>query len=210
MEDLRLECLLDRARDVLIKLIQHAYMKNFVLVGGSALALHLCHRLSEDLDFFTYKDTFDVNKIRNIVNAFKYKEIVNISDEQIDVFLQGVRVTFFNARWKFLEPERITTLNVASLKQIAIMKTNVLFLRAKYRDYYDLYFLSNIFSLREIFDFSKDILSGINLKLFISALLFIDDIEDEDIEHLHPVEQISLKEIRHNFEEKIACEFMRS
>ena len=38
MQDLKLECLLSSAREVLLKLVESDYMKNFVLVGGSALA----------------------------------------------------------------------------------------------------------------------------------------------------------------------------
>lgn len=184
-------------------------MKNFVLVGGSALALYLCHRLSEDLDFFTYHDNnFQREEIFKIINKFENKEIVNISDEQIDVMIEGVKVTFFNAKWHFLKPEEIKNFNVATLEQIAIMKTNTLFLRAKYRDYYDLYFLVQHLSLRQIFELSKDKLNGINLKLFITALTFIDDIEDEKLDYLKPTKKLSLKEIREFFEKKIKEEFL--
>jgi len=141
-------------------------MSNFVLVDGSALVLYLCHRQSEDLDFFTYDNTSDSQKMRKLIKLFKNKEIVNISDEQTDIFIDNIKVTFFNAKWSFLKPENVKNFNVASLKQIAIMKVNTLFLRAKYRDYYDLYFLANYFKLKDIFDFSKDVLDGINLKLF--------------------------------------------
>ena len=206
MTDLKLDCLLNDTIVVSEQLIQNEYIKNFVLVGDSALSLHFCHRLSEDLDFFTFEDNFDIQMIKEISKVFKNKKIVNISDEQIDVFLNGVKVTFFNAKWKFLKPKQDKIFNVATIEQIAIMKTNVLFLRAKYRDYYDLYFLSKYFSLKKIFELSKDVLDGINLKLFNSALLYIDDIEDENIRHLKPIENISLKEIREVFETKIKKE----
>ncbi len=206
MEDLKIKCLLNSTQKVLKKLIQNEYMSSFVLVGGSALALYLCHRLSEDLDFFTYEDSLDVAKIREMAKDFQDKEFVNITDEQVDLFLDGVKVTFFNAKWSFLKPKKITNLNVATLEQIAVMKTNVLFLRAKYRDYYDLYFLSKRFGLDKIFELSKEILEGINYKLFVSAMLFIEDIEDEDIKHLKPTEKISLKNIREEFEDMIKKE----
>ena len=210
MQDLKLECLLNSAREVLLKLVENDYMRNFVLVGGSALALYLCHRFSEDLDFFTYQDNvFQAEKVFRIINNFNNKEIVNISDEQIDAIIEGVRVTFFNAKWSFLEPKEIKNFNVATLEQIAIMKTNTLFLRAKYRDYYDLYFLAQHLSLRRIFELSKDILNGINLKLFVTALTFIDDIEDEKLDYLKPAKKLSLKEIREFFEEKIKGEFSK-
>ena len=62
----------------------------------------------------------------------------------------------------FLKPKQDKIFNIATNKQITIMKTNVLFLRAKYQDYYDLYSLSKYFSLKQIFGLSKNILDGIN------------------------------------------------
>lgn len=209
MQGLKLECLLNSTKDILLELIKNDYMRNFVLVGGSTLALYFCHRFSEDLDFFTYQDNnFQIEKVFKIINNFNNKEIVNISNDQIDVMINGVKVTFFNAKWHFLKPKEIRNFNVATLEQIAIMKINTLFLRAKYRDYYDLYFLAHHFSLKQIFELAKDILNGINLKLFITALTFIDDIEDEKLDYLKPVKELSLKEIRDFFEEKIKKEFL--
>ncbi len=208
MQGLKLEFLLNSTKEVLEQLVLNEYMRNFVLVGGSALALYICHRLSEDLDFFTYADTFDKQKIFNIIERFANKEIVNISDDQIDVIINGVKVTFFNAKWSFLKPDKIDNFNIASLEQIAIMKINTLFLRAKYRDYYDLYFLAQKFSLREIYNYSQEVLDGINLKVFLSALTFIDDIEDEQLDYLKPIKKISLKEIRAFFEKKVKAEFV--
>ena len=93
------------------------------------------------------------------------------------------------------------TFNIASVESIAAMKINVLFLRAKYRDYYDLYFIAKEkMSLYEIFEHSKKIRDGLTYKLFCIALTYIDDIEDDSITHLEPMELISKKEIRAFFE----------
>jgi len=203
MKDLKnLNFLLPKTREVLIKLIEYEYMSNFVLVGGSALALYMKHRKSEDLDFFTYKD-FDLKYIKEILKNFDNKEYVNMSDEQIDVFIDSVKVTFFNAKWEFLKPKNIQNFNLATLKQIATMKVNVLFLRAKYRDYYDIYFLTQHFKLDEMYQISRKVLDGINFKLFIGALTYIDDIEDENINYLEPIKKLSLFEIRSQLEQKI-------
>ncbi len=83
------------------------------------------------------------------IKSFEQKEIINQTNEQIDVLLDGVKVTFFNAKWSFLKPIMKQKLNIASIEQIAAMKVNVLFLRAKYRDYYDMYFLVNASSFFE-------------------------------------------------------------
>ena len=141
-----------------------------------------CHRKSEDLDFFTYEDNFDKQKIFTYIQSFKNKEILNQTDEQVDVLLDGVKVTFFNTQWGFLKPMQIKKFNLSSLESIASMKINVLFLRAKYREYYDIYFLvKKSMSLKKMFECSLDVLEGINFKLFLVALLYTDDIEDDNI-----------------------------
>ncbi len=206
MSDLKnLKCLLPDTEALLLKMIDGCdFLDKYVLVGGSALSMHLCHRKSEDLDFFTYDDSFDKQKIFAYIQTFKNKEIINQTDEQVDALLDGVKVTFFNAQWGFLKPIKIKKFNLSSLESIATMKINVLFLRAKYRDYYDIYFLvKRGMSLRKIFACSLDVLESINFKLFSVALLYTDDIEDDNIEYLEPKEVVSKEKIRVFFEEKI-------
>ena len=129
---------------------------------------------------------------------------MNDNRDQLDLLLDGVKVTFFNAKWTFLIPEQVAALNIATLKSIAAMKTNVLFLRATYRDYYDLYILTKrVMDLKEIFECSRPIVSGLTFKLFSIALLYIDDIEDDNIAHLEPTEILTKTEIRSFFERRL-------
>jgi len=206
VQDLKnLKCLLPKTETLLLKMVDEcSFLEKYVLVGGSALALYLCHRKSEDLDFFTYDDTFDKKEIFDYIQGFENKEVLHQSDEQIDVLLNGVKVTFFNAKWKFLKPKKVEKFNLASLESISAMKVNVMFLRARYRDYYDLYFLvKEGMSLKEIFKHSQNIVEGINFKLFAIALLYIDDIEDDNIEYLEPIEKISKEQIRDFFQARL-------
>lgn len=137
MHDLKnLNCLLPDTQKLLLKLIDTCpFLGDYVLVGGSALTLHICHRKSEDLDFFTYENSFDKENIFKYLNNFENKEILNQTDEQIDLLLDGVKVTFFNAKWTFLKPSKKGRFHLASIESISAMKVNVLFLRAKFRDY---------------------------------------------------------------------------
>jgi len=203
MHDLKnLKCLLPNTETLLLKMIDGCnFLDKYVLVGGSALTLHLCHRKSEDLDFFTYDDGFDKGEIFQYIKQFENKEILNQTEEQVDLLLDGVKVTFFNAKWSFLKPDKIDKFNLSSLESIAAMKINVLFLRAKYRDYYDIYFLVNkSMSLKKIFKCSLDVLEGINFKLFSVALLYTDDIEDDNIAYLEPIEILTKEQIRDFFQ----------
>ncbi len=203
MHDLKnLKCLLPNTETLLLKMIDDcSFLEKYALVGGSALSMHLCHRKSEDLDFFTYEDSFDKQEIFEYIQNFENKEILNQTDEQIDVLLDGVKVTFFNAQWVFLKPTKVERFNLSTLEAIAAMKINVLFLRAKYRDYYDIYFLvKKSMSLRKVFECSLNILEGINFKLFSVALVYTDDIEDDNIEYLEPIETLSKEKIRDFFQ----------
>ena len=132
MQDLKnLNYLLPKTQNLLLKLYKDCpFLNKYVLVGGSALALHICHRNSEDLVFFTYENDFNKQEIFRYLENFKNSEILNQTNEQIDLLLNGVKVTFFNAKWKFFKPEKIEILNLASLKSISAMKVNVIFLRA--------------------------------------------------------------------------------
>jgi predicted nucleotidyltransferase component of viral defense system len=206
MKDLKnLNCLLPKTKNLLLKIVDNCpFLDKYVLVGGSALTLHICHRKSEDLDFFTYENNFDFSEILEYIKQFSQKEILNKSDEQIDLLLDGVKVTFFNAKWNFLKPNDNSIFHLATLEQIAAMKVNVLFLRAKYRDYYDLYFLAKeVMNLKEIFKYSENIVEGITYKLFVVSLLYIDDIKDDNISYLEPKEKISKQKIRFFFEKRV-------
>jgi predicted nucleotidyltransferase component of viral defense system len=200
-----LDYLLANTQTVLRELIKTApFLQDYVLVGGSALALHLCHRQSEDLDFFTYADRFQKHEILHYLKHFKQTEVLNDNTDQLDLLVEGVKVTFFNAKWEFLRPVNISPFNVASLQAIAAMKTNTLFLRAKYRDYYDLYCLvKHGMSIKDIFAAAQGVVDGISYKLLCIALLYIDDIEDDNIAYLHPKEVVSKQQIRVFFERNI-------
>lgn len=206
MKDMKnLECLLPNTQKLLLELIDNCdFLHKYVLCGGSALALYLCHRKSENLDFFTYGDDFDLKEIFEYLNTFQDAKIINQTDEQVDSIVGGVKLTFFNAKWSFLKPNKIQAFNLSSIESIAGMKVNTLFLRAKYRDYYDLYFLAKKeMGLKDIFESGLSIMPNINFKLFAMALVYVEDIEDDNIEYLDPVESISKNKIGDFFKIKL-------
>ena len=59
-------------------------------------------------------------------------------------------------------------------------------------------------SISEIFESSLDVIEGINFKLFAVALLYIEDIDDDDnIEHLEPIKILDKRIIRDFFQEEL-------
>lgn len=204
----KLESLQPNTKEVLLQLSNLQIMQSYVFVGGSALAIYLNHRLSEDLDFFSTKKELDTPSILEQIKTLKIKDVViiNSSKIQLDLFINKVKVTFFANNWVELNKREVLVKNIfiAPPSILAVMKVNTLFLRAKYRDYYDLYVINKeLYTLEELFNLSKKILPGITIKLFQNALIFISDIEDDSIKHLKPKYKISIKSIATHFEHNI-------
>ena len=168
------------------------FLDNFVLVGGSALAIRIGHRQSEDLDFFTHKDCFDKGRILSLSNLFKDYEILSNGKEQIDLLCDKVKVSFMNASvnsaWRFLSPSgsaednKIGGINIAMIDQLSAMKARVLFLRSAFRDYYDNYVLSKYhIGLENMYNNAYKYIPGMSFRLFSTALTYTEDIKDENM-----------------------------
>ncbi|MFA6143754.1 MAG: nucleotidyl transferase AbiEii/AbiGii toxin family protein [Sulfurimonas sp.] len=72
--------MLPKTKSLLLEIVESCdFLDKYVLVGGSALTLHLCHRKSEDLDFFTFEDNFDLGEIFEYIKQFSQKEILKRS-----------------------------------------------------------------------------------------------------------------------------------
>jgi hypothetical protein len=119
-------------------------------MGGTALALQLHHRLSEDLDFCRWhkskneKLEVDWYLIKQELDSVGQTQVGLIDKTQCDFIVEGVRITFL-ADNKSKEPERIqkipflNNLKIADVETIGIMKMEVMSRRSVYRDYYDMY-----------------------------------------------------------------------
>jgi predicted nucleotidyltransferase component of viral defense system len=199
-----LKALYKSTADVLTSLSKLPVMRDFVLVGGSGLALYLNHRLSEDLDFFTNKKFSKDNIFQNLTNEYNYKT-VNITNNQIDLLINNIKVTFCYQDNELLNRKEklINNISIAQLDAIISMKIVTIFLRAKYRDYYDLYYYAEKFGVEKLFELGRINISGFSDKILEKSLVYIDDITDESINYLEPKKRLSINEIQNFFIDKI-------
>lgn len=203
---MQLKALLPATSKVLEDLSQYNWLADFTLVGGSGLSLHIAHRLSEDLDFFTWEKTLKKEEIFASLALFEKYQLLSVSDTQIDCLLDNVKVTFFANNWEILKERENLMQNVfvAKTTLLTSMKINTLFLRAKYRDYYDLYCINkDLFNIKEMFDFAEENIKGITKKLFYMAIIFTDDILEDEINYLKPKYKISKTQIAKHFEKEL-------
>ena len=138
-------------------------IKNYTLIGGTALALQLGHRVSEDLDFCKWRKSKN-----DFVRIDEWKQIIGeltaigkvekniLDDNHIDFKVNDVKITFY-ADNEFKEPKALVkqpflnNLKIADVKSIGIMKAALMLHRNTHRDYYDIYaILQSGVSLKDI------------------------------------------------------------
>jgi len=173
------EILADKQRK-LIPLIK-AFSKDYYLVGGTAIALHIGHRRSIDFDLFT---THDIKRrsIRNRIEkeGFAVESVLYEAFDQLHVIVNSVKITFFNFPYEVVHPIDFEgIIRIPALLDLAAMKTYALGGRAKWKDYVDLYFvLKDYHNLREISSRAAEIFrNSFNAKLFREQLCYFDDID---------------------------------
>jgi hypothetical protein len=203
-----LNYLLPKTRQVLLDLADFEWLKDFTFVGGSGLSLYLHHRLSEDIDLFTWKAKLNKFEIlKHIEKRFGTAfSIQQDTQKQLDLDVQGVKVTFFANDWDALRDNTHFSQNLylANLDLLAGMKVNTLFLRARFRDYYDLYALNlEGFPVSEMYAIIERLMPGINRRLFQMAMIYTDDVEDDNINHLKPRYKLTKQEIAAHFRKEI-------
>ena len=196
-------------REIFNILCRQDFISKFTLVGGTALALQVRHRLSEDLDFIYDGDTLNINSIkRNLAKIFPdYLVTRQENNEQLDLVIHGVRVTFFCSGMialPFKVSEHVFShkkMKICTAGVIAVLKMAAIAHRNTMRDYYDLYWLTRYhFSLLDIILRTKELIPNLSPVTYSETLVYTDDIEESDMRaHLQPQEQISKYQIAEFF-----------
>jgi len=147
-----LDTLPANARQLLIQLGRHPLLRPFYLAGGSAAALHLGHRISVDLDFFTQQDHYEAEPLIQHLQTIAHLDVQQQSLRTLVGRLGDVRISFFVYPYPLLEdPKDLEECRVAHLLDIALMKLIAISQRGTKRDFVDLFFIcQNHYNLSEL------------------------------------------------------------
>lgn len=110
------------------------------LAGGTALAVHLHHRNSRDLDFF-YKDpALDLASLERRLSELGSFAVSARAPGTLNGLLRGAKLQFLDAHDQvdLDEPLARAGILVSSLSDILAMKVKVIGDRGELRDYFDL------------------------------------------------------------------------
>ncbi len=145
----------------------HFLKTSFYFTGGTALSsVYLHHRLSDDLDFFS-EEKFDTLPIVNLMAEWGQRHQFKINSRELEVvriFLlefkdkEKLKVDFGYYPYKRLEQGRIIdSVKIDSLFDIAVNKLQTIHQRNNVKDFVDLYFLLQKFTV-------WDLMEGVKVK----------------------------------------------
>ena len=164
------------------------FKKEYYLVGGTAIALHIGHRESIDFDLFKQKTIRKKDIYTKLIDV-NYK--VSFADyNQLNMIANGVKITFFEFPYAVpLNSKFENYLKMPDLLTLGAMKAFALGRRTKWKDYVDLYFILKYhFSVKQISDKALEIFKEEFIaKQFIAQLGYFKGINyDEEVTYLIP------------------------
>jgi predicted nucleotidyltransferase component of viral defense system len=133
------------------------FIQRYYLAGGTGLALHLGHRFSVDLDFFSpASDSVGLDERAAMQATFADPSLVITHDKDMTFVAtwQGVGVSFFRLALYPLvhEPLVLEGVPIATMEEIGAMKLAAIMSRGTRKDYIDLYFILQQTSLERLFE----------------------------------------------------------
>ncbi|OFY50653.1 MAG: hypothetical protein A2X22_04160 [Bacteroidetes bacterium GWF2_49_14] len=177
--------ILTKNQEELLPIVRQ-FRREYYLVGGTAIGLHIGHRRSVDFDLFK---TGPIRHVKNLekISGFGFPyQVTRRVEEQMNLTVNGVKLTFF--QYPYTVPsgtdfDRI--IKLPGLAELAAMKAFALGRRSKWKDYVDLFFLlRDHFSLNQISSQATELFGQLfSEKLFRAQLSYF-----KDIDYTEPVE----------------------
>ena len=167
--------------ELLKKIMSSSIFNGFNLVGETSLALQIGHRFSVDIDMFGKQeiDEFEfVDELSNFGKVIVIKKSKNV----LILSVNGIKVDFVNYKYPLLEEITIVeNIRLASDKDISAMKLNAIAGRGSRKDFIDLHFLLQKYSLKEMISFYNTKYADGSEFMVLKSLTYFEDAESEEI-----------------------------
>lgn len=165
--------------ELLKEIMNEELFHDFYLVGGTSLSLQMGHRNSIDIDLF---GNCEINQNEFIEKLKEYGEvIVTQSTKNILITeVNGIKVDFVNYKYPLLsEPIIDDKIRMLSKTDISAMKLNAIAGRGSKKDFIDLYFLLNEFTLKQIIAFYLQKYSDGSEFMVQKSLTYFEDADEQ-------------------------------
>lgn len=185
-------------------------LREYTVIGGTALALQINKRKSEDLDFCIWSKNLKRDKPtvnwpaieQELESAGKITSRDVLGFDHVNFILDGVRISFFTKQTNLSPVTKpvviLNNISAAGIDAIGAMKIELILRRNEFKDYYDIYsILQEGVSLKEMI-LSASKYSNYRLKTR-DALSFLSEgnnfRKDKSFNLLDPVYEIDHKGI---------------
>jgi len=192
----------DRAWDLVGRMEDSGLLQDWLLCGGTGLALHFGHRVSEDLDFFR-PDDFGAEALVRAIADLGPVRILSRAENTIHTKVNNVKLSFIKSEGDFVfPPSGYRGLRIADPRDVAAMKLVAIGGRGSRRDFVDLYWylqqvpgLGNVFQTLRL----KDPEIDWNEYHLLRSLTWFEDAEQEPMPTMR--KDIAWEDIKGYFEE---------
>ena len=164
---LHFETIIPETRFILEELMRREELRDYRLVGGTALSLYKGHRVSDDIDMFLNPDKeLDKKKIKSVlISLVDNPEDIDISDmtfgfsAYLTYNVSGdelkIDLMHFESDPFIDEPNIVSGIRLASIRDISAMKLNAITSRSEKKDFIDINELLLEYSLQEMLEHYK-------------------------------------------------------
>jgi len=152
-------------------------LRDFVLVGGTALSLQIGHRKSIDIDLFI-NSSFDQQGLKDILQQEFDLHVQNLPKNGILGNIGRIKVDVLSHQYEWIRPIVVTEgIRVASIEDIAAMKLNAIVGNgSRLKDYVDIAFLSSNLTLNTMLECFYAKYPQTNSMIALKSLSWFDDI----------------------------------
>jgi len=154
--------------------------EDFYLVGGTALAIHLGHRLSIHLDFFT-GESFSEDAVLQRIESELAPAVVTTfgrAENTLNLSVEGVKVDILRYAYPLIEqPRQVDGYQLLEISDIAAMKLAAITKRGSKKDFFDIAVLLRDRPLDKLLDYYSQKFPTHKPFMVIRSLGYFDDAE---------------------------------
>jgi hypothetical protein len=178
-------------------------LSKFYLVGGTSLALQIGHRNSIDIDLFT-NEPFDTDEVIDLLKDHFAVEVSSKKMNSLFTFVNDIKTDFIRHDYALIDaPIHKEGISFLSAPDISAMKLNAIVNSGKrLKDFVDIYFLLEHFSLNEMIRFFEIKYPHMNAVIALKSLSYFEDI-DPDMDPPKLRVKLPLSKIKQRIEQAI-------
>lgn len=161
--------------------MEEPFLANNFLVGGTALALQMGHRLSIDLDLFAHQPFIAENLLDNLKAKYSVQPLT-VTDAIFIAVVEGIKVDCVRFKYPFAFPLlSVEGIRMADMKDIAPMKLDAVTKRGSKKDFFDMFYLFELFSPTQILGWYNQMFGHSTSFHVIRSLTYFEDAEKTEM-----------------------------